>query len=203
MLSPSELAPRLAWLLVVAMLAFAACSSDAAAPTTTEPTTSTAAEPTTTTAPSTTSTTASPSTAPPTSSEAEIQAELVRVLDGANSVFAIDPIDPDTPLIDEFYEAGFGQRVRANLLQDESDGLAYFGRFEIVAVESVELSGSSARVVACGLDGVGARSEDGVIVVEPDAAAFRRAYELERVDEAWVLAGVQFPGEQREECAAS
>lgn len=176
------------------MLAFAACSSDAAAPTTTEPTASTAVELTTTTAPSTTSTTAPPSTAPPTSSEAEIEAELVRVVEGSYEPFYLSPIDPSTSLIDQFYEPELAAAVRANMSRDAEAGNTYFGEFVLGEVRDTRLSEISATLVACGIDSIGARSPNGEIVVQPDDEPLLRTYEFQASEGLWLLANVTIDG---------
>lgn len=203
MLSSSALVRRSLGALLVAAVVLAACSSDAAAPDTTLPataTTTTTVQPASSAEPSTTTTTAAPSTAPPTSRPAEIEAELIRVLDGANSVFTLDPIDPDTPLIDEFYAEEMGSTLRSSLVERVESGERYAGMFEVIGDRSVEIDGTTATVLECGLDAISIVGADGAVVSPPDAEPVLRVYTLELSSNGWKLASIGLPGDERESC---
>ena len=189
--------PAFVLALAVALVA-AACTSEAAAPPVTQELTTTTVATTSTTAAPTTTT-----TEPAEPTLEEIEAELIRVVEGADSVFLVDPIDPDTPLIDEFYTEELREGVRETLQQSRDDGETYFGFVDPISPETVSLDGDSAMITACVLDGIGVRDANDDVVVEPAASAVLVVYEFRRVNDDWFLAGVSFPGPERETCTTS
>ena len=191
---------RPASVLVVALaLVAAACTSEATAPVVTTP--EVTQEPTTTVA--ITSTTAAPTTTTTEPAEPtleEIKAELIRVVEGADSVFLLDPIDPDTPLIDEFYAPDLGEAVRGNLRVDRDNGDSYFGTVDPIDPQEVVVEDETASITACVLDGIGSRDESGNTLVEPATQSYIVRYDFVRVGDVWLLDALFFPGSEREPC---
>lgn len=190
--------------MLTALVSATACTTEASPPVSTAQLTTTIVvqEPTTTAASTTatTATTAPESTAPPTSSQAEIEAELIRVLDGGNEVFYLNPPDPESPLLDRYYTPEEAALLRRAFEQDLEDGVHLEGEFIRVFVDSVEVDGDSAVVVECGIDAFIAIGPEGEVLTEVDQVALLRNYELERAaDGNWRIKNTTF-GPERTEC---
>ncbi len=177
---------------LAALVSATACTDEASPPVSTAELTTTIVVQESTTTEASTTTTAPEPTAPPTSSQEEIEVELIATLDGINDLFAGGP-DPDSPLIDQFYDAELADTVRGNFADRVAESAVYEGRFERLSIESIEIDGSTAQVLECGIDAVATISASGEVLVAADDVGFLRRYEMTLGDDGqWRVSLISF-----------
>ncbi len=190
-------------------VALTACSSSEAINTpvleltTVEPTTTAANQSDTESLPTTDAeetTATSPTDAPPSTSRADLEAELIAVIEGSNEVFYLDPIDPDSPLIDQYYEPELAETTRLSFVGRQERNESYFGQFARVSVDDIVVIDGTATVVECGIDAIGVVDAEGEVLVEPDEAALLRTYVLHQsANGAWRITSISF-GLEEQQC---
>ncbi len=185
---------------LAALVSATACTDEASPPVSTAELTTTIVVQESTTTEASTTTTAPEPTAPPTSSQEEIEAELIATLDGADSIFYLDPIDPDSPILDRYYVPQMAADLRLALSARLEAGHRYEGVFERRNIIDIVIEGRSATVVECGLDAIAAIGADGTVVVESDEVPYIRAYELVLGDDGlWRVGDISF-GSEKQQC---